>query len=82
MRDNQSGVEGVLTLNYNSHEEKSIIEASAAQLSAGDNNCVILLEYNQKKEFDKEDYRSKESEKYSIDADKLISLIKEHGSKL
>ncbi|ERI93060.1 hypothetical protein HMPREF1982_01881 [Clostridiales bacterium oral taxon 876 str. F0540] len=82
MKDNQSGVEGVLTLNYNSHQEKNIIEASAAQLSAGDNNSVVLLEYSQKKEFDTEDYKNKESEKYSIDADKLISLIKEHGSKM
>lgn len=82
MKDNQSGVEGVLTLSYNSHQEKNIIEASAAQLSAGDNNSVILLEYNQKKEFDTEDYKSKDSERYSIDADKLISLIKENGSKL
>lgn len=82
MKDNQSGVEGVLTLNYNSHQEKNIIEASAAQLSAGDNNSVVLLEYSQKKEFDTEDYKNKESEKYSIDADKLISLIKEYGSKM
>ncbi|MBL4937251.1 hypothetical protein JK636_16100 [Clostridium sp. YIM B02515] len=82
MKDNQSGVEGVLTLNYNSHQEKNIIESSAAQLSAGDNNSVILLEYNQKKEFDTEDYKSKESERYSIDSDKLISLIKENGSKI
>lgn len=82
MKDNQSGVEGVLTLNYNSHQEKNIIEASAAQLSAGDSNSVVLLEYSQKKEFDTEDYKNKESEKYSIDADKLISLIKEYGSKM
>lgn len=82
MQDNQSGVQGVLTLNYHSHEEKNIIEASAAQLSAADKNSVVLLEYSQKKEAGTEDYRSKESRKYSIDADKLVSLIKEHGSKL
>ncbi len=82
MQDNHSGVQGVLTLNYHSHEDKNIIESSAAQLSAGDINSVVLLEYSQEKKISTEDYTNKESEKYSIDADKLIALIKEHGSRI
>jgi hypothetical protein len=82
MQDNQSGVEGVLTLNYNSHEEKDTIVSSAAQLSAKDKNTVELLEFDQEKKISSEDYLSKHSEKYTIDADKLVSLIKEHGSKV
>ncbi|MCM0649115.1 hypothetical protein NBE98_12090 [Clostridium swellfunianum] len=82
MQDNQSGVQGLLTLNYHSHEEENIIESSAAQLSAGDKNSVVLLEYNQQKQMDSEEYNKKDSRKYSIDADKLISLIKEHGTQV
>lgn len=82
MQDNQSGVEGLLTLNYHSHEQGNTIEASAAQLSAGDKNSVVLLEFCQEKQIGTEEYNSKDSTKYSIDADKLISLIKEHGSKI
>ena len=82
MQDNQSGVQGVLTLSYNSHEEKNNIISSAAQLSAGDKHSVVLIEYNQEKEVDDEDYINKNSVKYSIDADKLISLIKENGTKI
>jgi hypothetical protein len=82
MQDNKSGVQGVLTLNYNSHEEENIIESSAAQLSAGDRNAVVLLQYNQQKEVGTEEYSRKESTKYSIDADKLISLIREYGSEM
>lgn len=82
MQDNKSGVQGILTLNYNSHEEEDIVDSSAAQLSAGDRDSVVLLQYNQQKELGTEDYRSKESTKYSIDADKLISLIREHGSEV
>lgn len=82
MQDNQSGVQGLLTLNYHSHQQGDVIEASAAQLSAGDKNSVVLLEYSQEKETTSEDYISKEGTRYSIDADKLISLIKEHGSKV
>lgn len=82
MQDNRSGVQGVLTLNYNSHEEENIIDSSAAQLSAGDRNSVVLLQYNQQKEIGTEEYSRKESTKYSIDADKLISLIREHGSEM
>lgn len=82
MQDNQSGVEGVLTLNYNSHEEKDTVVSSAAQLSAKDKNTVELLEFDQEKKVSSEDYLNKRSEKYTIDADKLVSLIKEHGSKV
>lgn len=82
MQDNQSPVQGILTLNYSSHEEKNVIEASAAQLSAGDNNSVVLLEYSQQKDIKNEDYISKQSTKYSISADKLISLIEENGTKM
>lgn len=82
MQDNKGTVQGVLTLNYNSHEDKNIIEASAAQLSAGESNSVVLLEYSQEKEMKSEDYIRKESTKYSIDADKLIDLIKQNGSRI
>jgi thiamine pyrophosphokinase len=82
MQDNKSGVQGVLTLNYNSHEEENIIDSSAAQLSAGDRDSVVLLQYNQQKEVGTEEYSRKESTKYSIDADKLISLIREYGSEM
>lgn len=82
MQDNQSGVEGLLTLNYKSHEDKDIIVASAAQLSAKDKNTVELLEFKEKKLIGSEDYMSKQGEKYAIDADKLVSLIKEYGIRI
>jgi hypothetical protein len=82
MQDNQSGVEGLLTLKYHSHQDNNVIEASAAQLSAGSKNTVELLEFCQEKEINGEDYNKKEGMRYSIDADKLISLIKENGSKV
>lgn len=80
MQDNQSRVTGMLTLNYKSHEENDTIVSSATQLSARDKNTVELLEYNQEKKVSSEDYLSKHCEKYAIDANKLASLIKEHGS--
>jgi hypothetical protein len=82
MQDNQSGVQGLLTLNYHSHEQGNTIEASAAQLSAGDKNSVVLLEFCQEKQMGTEENNVKDSKKYSIDADKLISLIKEHGAEV
>lgn len=82
MQDNQSGVEGLLTLSYSSHQEKDTIVSSAAQLTAKDKNTVQLLEFEQEKQISSEDYLSKHGDRYAIDADKLVSLIKEYGTKV
>jgi hypothetical protein len=82
MIDQKSGVQGVLTLNYNSHEEKDNVVTSALQLFAGEKNSVVLMEYKQDKEIEHENYKVKENRKYEISTEELVSLIKSHGRKL
>lgn len=82
MQENQSGVQGVLTLSYNSHQKNNIIVSSAEQLIPDGRHSVVLLEYNQEKDYAGEDYKGKNGERYSIDVDKLVSLIKENGTKI
>jgi serine/threonine protein phosphatase PrpC len=83
-REEHSGVQGVLTLSYDTHENKGNHDmvSSATQLRAEDNNTVVLLEYNQEKKIAHEEYINKNSEKYRISAQELVSLIKEHGTKV
>jgi hypothetical protein len=79
-----SGVQGVLTLNYECYEDSARKEeiAFATQLSAGDDNTVMLVEYNQEKGIVNNVEESKSSTKYKISAEKLVSLIKENGDKI
>lgn len=81
MVDQQCGVQGVLTLNYNSHEERNNVVSSATQLFAGEKNSVILMEYKQDKEIKHEGYKVKQDIKYEISTEKLISLIKDYGTR-
>lgn len=85
VKSNQhSGVQGILTLNYECYEdpEKKEETSFASQLSAGDENTVFLVEYNQEKGLMDNTDESKSSTKYKIAAEKLISLIKENGEKI
>jgi hypothetical protein len=78
------GVQGVLILNYDCYEDDKKKEeiTYASQLSAGNDNSVILLEYHQDKGIMDNTKEEKDSERYTISADKLVSLIKEHGNKM
>ena len=80
--DQQCGVQGFLTLNYNAHGVSNILESSASQLSAGDHDTVVLTEYNQKKTVSNETYKDKSIEEYKISAGELKTLIKEYGMKI
>jgi hypothetical protein len=84
-RENEhSGVQGVLTLNYDCYENEQKREETthASQLSAGDRNTVELVEYNQEKGLMDNLNEVKHSERYRITAERLVSLIKEHGERV